>query len=268
MAIRCAQLGGTVLFRSKSCVPIVGGTLVIEVSKGGESEPFVVRRVDFPAVCWAVSDVYSWIETVFVVHAGVHVYQDASTNGPSVQKDVVFHIVTHIGSVVVASIMGVFLPSNIHILGFLEVVAQAGAQDSFLSQLSSCCCASSPPIEISAYACSIDVRLMEILAKGLPVDQLEIIISSIPVDLRSEMDFSFRLCLRTDQVSLVSLVLVRIRGAVEGVGSIGFLAESELPVDIKVLVAEVSLIVDLSLLPIAVGGSAIASSSSTTDSIG
>ena len=123
------------------------------------------------------------------------------------------------------------------------------------------------PIHIAASLDAIDIRPVEVLAKGRVVYQLEVIEGTIPENLWCEVELSLRLSADARHQTLVALVLVGIVGAVERVGSVALPREAELPIDPQSIVLIVALIVELSLLPATIEGTAVASAATATEAI-
>ena len=128
-------------------------------------------------------------------------------------------------------------------------------------------CLAKHPINVPSCFNSIDVRPMEILAKSRVMHKFEVVPRTVPEDLWSEVETTFRFGTDARHKSLIPFILVRIIGAVEGVGSVAFLREAELPIKTHSLVFKVALIEELPLSPRTVEGAAIASASTTADAV-
>ena len=81
------------------------------------------------------------------------------------------------------------------------------------------------------------------------------------------MKLSLRFGTDRKQVTLVSLKLIRVGCTVECVSTIRFLRKAELPVNAQLFIAVVALVENLSLPPVAVGGTSVASPSTTADAV-
>ena len=176
-------------------------------------------------------------------------------------------IVRDAGAVVLAGVLGAMPVAGIHIVLRTEVSAQIGAQDTLLTQFGTQRCLAAPPVEVASGLDAIHISLVEVLAELLSAHELEIVIGAVPIYLRGEVELALGLSLHRDEVALVALILVGIGCAVEGVGSVGLLREAELPVEGHVPVAEVALIIELALAPVAVERTAVAASATTADSV-
>ena len=141
--------------------------------------------------------------------------------------------------------LDIVFASYCNVLFWLQFLSKVAAQYSFVPHFCIQCCLASNPVDVAAGLHSIDVCLMKVLTKTLVPNQFKI---GNTVDARV-------------------LELVVEAGAVEGVGPVGFLRETELPIQAQLVVLEIALVEQLAFPPFAVVGASITSASSSADAV-
>ena len=257
-------LYATVFLGFESRISVVGGALVIKVGKGGQTEALVVGHKHLPALGRPVGDVHARIEVMARVYTRVHVGQHSCTHRPMIEYQIVLDIIAEVAAVVTTRIANTVFASHIHILALFEVLAQACAEHILLTEVCTDGSASAPPVELRAHLHAEHIKPVEVFAKGFAMHQFKVVIHAVPVDSGGELHTSLRLGTHAGRISFIAFILVRIGCTVEGIGTIGFLAHTHLPIQVGSFMCPSALIIKMPLAPLAVVGTSIATATAST----
>ena len=95
---------GVIVLGFQVAIAFVSRTLVIEFSKGGQAETFVVGEEQFPTGCGTIGNIDTRIEAEMMVDGRSHACHEACRDGPMPQQDVVLEAEGDRRTIIVPSI--------------------------------------------------------------------------------------------------------------------------------------------------------------------
>ena len=109
------------------------------------------------------------------------------------QQYIVFQIERDRCAVILTCVEDIVLSSYSYVVFRFQFLPQVGTQNTLMPHLGIQGCLSADPMEITSRFHSVNVRLVEVLAKAFVAYQLEVVVGAVPVYLWSKVEFTFGL---------------------------------------------------------------------------
>ena len=184
--ILSAKREGVVVLGLEAAVSFMGGTLVVEFGEGGQTETFIIGEEKLPARRGSPGDVDTRVEAEAVADAGSTACHEASRERPMRQQHIVLQGERSggaaVGARVVGSVAARTWPLHADIVLGLKVATEVRAEDVFVANECRDCRPAACPVEVTADLDAKDVRAMEVLAESGVMNQLEVVVGTIPED--------------------------------------------------------------------------------------
>ena len=166
-----AEREGVVVLGFEAAVAFMRRAFVVEFGEGGQAEAFVVGKQQLPAGSGSPGYVDAGIEAEAVVDGRSHACHEACRDGPMPQQDVVLDGEGSGGSVVAPRVKASLRSA---------IAAKVCAEDVLVAHDCRYCCPAGNPVEVASCLDAEDVRAVEVLAESLTVDELKIIVGTVP----------------------------------------------------------------------------------------